>query len=160
MQVGEASFYAGGLIEEGERPPRDWQTLRDALTVLLGLDFNSDERRAFPFGLNDACGLTVDKKEVVGLTKPVPEGEFADGNAGAGVDVGVGPVLDEPSSGDQHAVDGLAGFFFGRQSWMKALGHQCMTVCEDVTRLPNIRLSKAFDIALLGAWRRPVTRFR
>jgi hypothetical protein len=58
----------------------------------------------------------------------VSQREFANGNPSAGVNVGVGPVLDEPSSGYKHAVDGLAGFFFGRQRSEKALGHQCMTM--------------------------------
>jgi hypothetical protein len=57
----------------------------------------------------------------------VPQGEFSDGNAWAGVDIRIGPVLDEPSGGYEHAVDGLAGFFFRRQSCQKALGNQCMT---------------------------------
>ena len=41
----------------------------------------------------------VDEEEVIRLAKAVPQGEFADGDPAAGVDIGVGPVLDEPSSG-------------------------------------------------------------
>jgi hypothetical protein len=39
QQVGEAGFNARGLIKEGKRPARSWESLRDALAVLLGLDF-------------------------------------------------------------------------------------------------------------------------
>ena len=83
------------------------------LTVLLGLDFNADEGCGFLLGLDHANGLPVSEKEVVGLAKAVPQGEFSDGNAWAGVDVGIGPVLDKPSGGNEHAVDGLAGFSSG-----------------------------------------------
>ena len=68
--------------------------------------------RAFLLGLDNTCGLPVDKQEVVSLSKAASQSEFADGNATAGVDIGVGPVLNEPSSGSEHAVDGLAGFLF------------------------------------------------
>ena len=40
----------------------------------------------------------------------------------AGVDVGVGPVLDEPSGDLKHAVDGLAGLFFRRQFALELMG--------------------------------------
>ena len=126
-EIGEAGLDAGGLIEKWQRPARGREGLGSTLAVLLGLDFDANESRAFFFGLDDPDGLAVGKEQIVGLAKAVTEGKFADGNAAAGVDVGVGAVLDEPPSSDKHAVDGLAGLFFRRQSGLKALGHQCMT---------------------------------
>ena len=40
-----------------------------------------------------------------------------------------GPLLEPLANAqdNQHAVDGLAGLFFGCQNRLKALGHQCMT---------------------------------
>ncbi len=74
----------------------------------------------------------------------MPKREFADGNAEAGVDVGVGPVLDCPSGSGEHAVNGLAGLFFRRQSWLKALAHQCMTTRKDAceARCLNLTISR------------------
>ena len=118
------------------------------LTVLLGLDFNADEGCGFLLGLDHANGLPVSEKEVVGLAKAVPQGEFSDGNAWAGVDVGIGPVLDKPSGGNEHAVDGLAGFFFRRQNCQKALGNQCMTTTRDVLS----RCRKPPYLPVLNGW--------
>jgi len=124
-EVGEASLNAGGLIKERKWAAWGREGCRDALAVLLGLDLNPDEGGPLLLCLDDADGLAVSEKKIVGLAKPVTEGEFADGNAAAGVDVSVGPVLDEPSSGDKHAVDGLASFLVRRQGCRLALGPQC-----------------------------------
>ena len=126
-QIGETGLDACGLIKEWERPPRGREGFRDALTIFLCLRFEAGKRRAFLFGLNDTHGLPIREKEVVGLTEAVGQRESADGNAGAGVDVSVGPILDEPSGGNEHAVDRLPCLFFRCQSGPKALGHQFMT---------------------------------
>lgn len=145
QQVREAGFDAGGLIKEGEGSPRGWESLGDAFAVLLGLDFDTDEGRAFLFGLDGAGGLAIDKEEIVGFAVAVRESEFANRNAAAGVDVGVGTVLNEPPSGDKHAIDGLAGLFFRRQSELKALGHPCMTMNWKDRRSEGSNLQNAVE---------------
>ncbi|MGA8739988.1 MAG: hypothetical protein WB561_02245 [Terracidiphilus sp.] len=54
-------------------------------------------------------GLTINEEKVIGLTKAMPRGEFANGNAAAGIDVRIGAVFDEPSGRHKHAIYALAG---------------------------------------------------
>ena len=126
-EIGEAGFGAGGLIKEWERPPRSWNRLRDAFAVLLCLDLNTDEGRAFFLSFNNSGGVAVDKEQVVRLTETLPQGKFSNSHSVAGVYVRVGPVLDEPSGRHEHAVYGLASFLFRGQICVLGLGHQCMT---------------------------------
>ena len=118
-----------------------WSLNAVTFAVLLSLKFNADESRPLLLGLDAPYRLTVSEKKVVGLAKSAAQSEFANGNPAAGVDVGVGPVLDEPPSGFEHAVDGFACLFFRRQSLLKALGHQRMTTTAE-SDLPSTSVSE------------------
>src|ERR1017187_812575 len=126
-QVGKAGLDSCGLVEERERTARRRESCRNSLAILLRLDLDANEGCTLLLSLDDPESPAVSEEEIIRLAIAARQGEFADGNPATGVNIGVGPVLDEPSCGGQHAVDGLTGLFFRRQFGLKALAHQCMT---------------------------------
>ena len=90
-------FYAGALPHEGQRAApggqRGWQTLG----IAAALQFYAGERSALFLGLDHAAGLAVHVEQVVGKPKPGVEREFADGDAGGSVDVGIRDIADVPT---------------------------------------------------------------
>src|SRR6266852_7872518 len=112
-KVGEASFDAGALVAEGGRLARGLELGREADTVFFGLDFVAGEGGAFFFSFDDAGGDGVDVEEIVGFAVAGFQGEFADGDAAGGVDVGFVAGLDEPAGVGEEPVNGLAGAVFG-----------------------------------------------
>ncbi|MGP8185877.1 MAG: hypothetical protein ACLQKY_07370 [Terracidiphilus sp.] len=138
-QVGEARLDTCGLVAERQRSARGWETLRNAFAVFLRLDLHTDERVAFRLRLNHSRSLAFDKEQVVRFTEAVAERELAYSDAGAGIDIRVDAVLDDPTSGRQQAVNRLPGLFFRCQVGLKALGPRCMTRPWEVSRCPRVQ---------------------
>ena len=61
------------------------------------MQLHAGQRGALFLGLDHAAGLAVHIEQVVGKAKTVVEGEFADGHAGANVNIGVGHIADVPT---------------------------------------------------------------
>ena len=95
--VGEAGFDAGGLVAEGERPEPGGEYVGEAMRVLVGLDLDTGEGMAGRLRLHHPGGLAVDVEEIVGLAMARLQGEIANGDAAAGVDVGAAVVLNQPA---------------------------------------------------------------
>ena len=82
--------------------------------VAAALQFHAGERGAFFLGLDHAAGLAVHVQQVVGKAEAGVEREFADGDAGGGVDVGVRDIADVPARLLQQRVDADSGFLLWR----------------------------------------------
>jgi len=63
QEIGKTGFGASGLIKERQWPARGRNRLRNAFTVFLRLNLNTDEGRAFLFGLDYPRRLVIDKEE-------------------------------------------------------------------------------------------------
>lgn len=111
-KVGETRLNAGRLVQEGEGPTWCRQRLWNSLTVFLSLDLNADESGTFLLGLNDAYSCAVGEEQIVRFSVAVPKREFANGNTGARVDVGIRAVLDNPARLLQQDVDCPSGELF------------------------------------------------
>jgi hypothetical protein len=106
--VGEVGFDAGGFKTERQRPAPGGQAGRQALGVAGGLHFHAGEGGALFLGLDHAGGFGVDVEQVVGKAVAGVQGEFADGHATGGVDVGIRHVADVPAGRSKKRVDGLS----------------------------------------------------
>lgn len=105
--VGEEGADAGALVEEGERPNGDLEGGGGLSGVLAGLGLDRGEVDALLLGLDDADEVVAEEEEIVrwagfGL-------ELADGDPRRGGEVHVLAVLDVPTGGAEHRVDGAAG---------------------------------------------------
>ena len=87
--VGELGFYARGFKQKWQRPAPCRQGSGQALGIAPGLNLNAFEGGTFFFGLDHAAGFAIYIQQVVGKAVAGVEGEFADGDAGGRVDVGV-----------------------------------------------------------------------
>jgi len=120
QQVGEASFNTGRFVAEGQRADGRGNRLWNALAVLLGLPLEPDEGGTLLLGLNGPGCLAVHEEQVVGLAIAMPERKLPDGDARPSIDVGLIPILDDPSRLLKQAVDSLAGFLFWRQNCVRS----------------------------------------
>jgi hypothetical protein len=83
------------------------------LGVAATLQFHAGQGGAVFLGLDHAAGLAIHIEQVVGKTKAGVEGEFADGHALAGVDVGISHIADVPTGCNKQCVDADSGFCSG-----------------------------------------------
>lgn len=111
--VGEADDDAGGLVEEGQGDAGGLDPLQLGGGVVGGLLLDGGDVGAegFLFGFDDADGAAVDEKDVVGGAGV--GSLFADGLAGAGVEVDGVLGLHGPTGGAELRVDGVAGDLLG-----------------------------------------------
>ncbi len=104
----ESGFYSCALVTEWERPYRRGKMCRKPFAVLPGLGLNASQRRSFPFGFDYANRLLIDVEQIVRKAVSRLEGEFAERDATASVEVGSGDVLDKPARLLKHLIDGCA----------------------------------------------------
>ncbi len=112
--VGKAGFGAGGLVSERQRVVPARQAIRQAFGVFVGLGFDAGEGHTLLLGFDDAGGLAVDVKQVIGKTVAGFEREFADRHAACGADVDFRCVAHMPASGCKQLVYGSPGLLFRR----------------------------------------------
>ena len=111
--VGEASDDAGAFVEERERDAGGLNPLELRGGILGGLVFHRRDVLAegLFLGLDHADRLAVDEQDIVGGAGV--GGVFADGLAGALVQVDRVLGLDGPAGGAELRVDGIAGDLLG-----------------------------------------------
>jgi hypothetical protein len=112
-EIGETSFDAGALVAEGQGLAVRLQLIGKANAVFFGLDFVAGESFAFFFGFDDASGDGIDIEKIVRLAVTGFHGEFADGDAAAGGDVGFVARLHDPAGFGEEAVDIFPSAGFG-----------------------------------------------
>lgn len=109
--VGEISFDAGGLVNEGKRLGPALDVLGVGGAVAGGLGVDGGKGFADLFGFDDAEGFSVGEEHVVGGTGGGRELSNRDAELGGEVDLL--DVLHVPAGSGELLVDGLAGLCFG-----------------------------------------------
>lgn len=116
QKVRESRLHPGGLVAKRKRAEWCRQSFGDAFAVFLGLRLHAGEGRALLLRLDHPGRHAVHEEKIVGFTVAVPQRKLPDGNARAGVDIGVCPILDDPARLLEQVVDRLPGFLLGRHS--------------------------------------------
>lgn len=113
--VREARLLAGGFV--GERQPVEsaLHLSGHAGRVLARLDLDLGKGGALGLSLDGPDGLTLDEQQVVRSAVTFGHRELASGNSTTGVEVQLGPVLDEPPASHELPVDLDPRLGFGGQ---------------------------------------------
>ena len=108
QEVREAGLDPRGLVAEWQRTARSRDSCWDTFTIFLGLDFDTDQRRAFLLSLNNTDRLAIRKEQGVCLAETVPERKFADCYSSGGIQVRLEPILHDPPGSGQKLIDCLS----------------------------------------------------
>jgi hypothetical protein len=107
-EVDEAGIAPRAEIEEGQGLNRSIHPRRKPGGVALHLGLYASEGVPLGLGLQDADGLFVNEKQVVGVTVPLSQFELADGDATSRAEIDLLSALDDPPGLVEELVNLLA----------------------------------------------------
>jgi hypothetical protein len=72
--IRESRFHAGALVEKRQRARMRGKISRQALAILGGLHFDTDQGKAFFLGFNYSSRFAIDIEQII--RKPVTAGQW------------------------------------------------------------------------------------